>query len=248
MAGKPTLWQNAPLQFLDLGAIPREQLQEGGLSARHALHAAHGRGADDVIQILEVQQQVLDPERGPLAHGGGLGGLEVREPERGLVLPLGREGRQGRDHVLQAAAQQGQRLLHDEQVAVVGDETAGGPQVDDGARAWRLFAPGIDRRHHVMPQGGFMFRNDVEVHRVLGGPQFGELSLGHGQPKFRLGFGQGDPEPPPHPLAVERRQQAHHGLAGVAAGQGMLESLQFGTVVGRKEGHKNSGPPVSHTP
>ena len=98
----------------------------------------------------------------------------------------------------------------------------------------------------VVPQGGLMFRDDVEVHRVLGGPQFGELALGHGQPKFRLGFGQGDPEPPPHPLAEERRQQAHHGLAGVAAGQGMLESLQFRTVVGRKEGHKNSGPPVSH--
>ena len=201
-----------------------------------------------MVQVLQIQEQVLDPERGALAHGGGLGRLEVREPEGGLVLPLGREGRQGGEHVLQAAAQEHQGLLHDEQVAVIGDEAAGGPKVDDGPRRWRLLAPGVNGGHDIVAQGGLVARDGLEIHVVLGGPQLHDLRRCDRQAQLGFRLGQGNPEAPPHPLAVERREQAHHGLAGVAAGQRMLEALQFGAIVGGQEGHGISDPSVSHGP
>ena len=194
------LLAEALFQRLHLGAVALEQLQEAGLGARGALHAAHGRGADEVVQVLQVQEQILDPEGGPLAHGGGLGGLEVGEAQGGLVLPLRGKGGQGSDDVLEAAAQQSKGLLSDEQVPVVGDEAAGGAQVDDGPGAGGLLAPGVDGGHDVVAQGGFMLRDGLQVHGVLGGLQLRDLGLRHGQAQLGLGLRQGDPEPAPDPL------------------------------------------------
>jgi len=59
-----------------------------------------------VVQVRQVEEQVLDPEGGALADGGGLRRLEVGEAQAGLVLPLAREGRQGGDDTLQPPAQE----------------------------------------------------------------------------------------------------------------------------------------------
>ena len=129
-----------------------------------------------VVQVLQVQQQVLDPEGGPLAHGGGLGRLEVGEAQAGLVLPLGGEAAPGRRSTSsRRRAQQPQGLAADEQVAVVGDEAAGGPQVDDGPGGGRLVAPGVDGGHDVVAQAGLMAGDGLQVHGVLGGAQLLDL-------------------------------------------------------------------------
>ena len=120
-------------------------------------------------QVLQVQEQVLDPEAGPLANGGGLGGLEVGEAQGRLILPLGRKGAQGGDQVLDAPPQQAQGLLGDEEVPVVGDKAAGRAEVDHRTGTRGLLAPGVDGGHDIVPQGGLVAGNGGQVHRILGG-------------------------------------------------------------------------------
>ena len=54
---------------------------------------------DAVLQLLQVEHEVLRPERRALADGRELRRLEVRVAERRQVLPLHREGRQRVDRV-----------------------------------------------------------------------------------------------------------------------------------------------------
>ena len=133
-----------------------------------------------MVEVLQIQQQVLEPETGPLPHGGGLGGLEVGEAQGRLILPLGGKPRQRRNHVLEATAQKGQGFLGNQQIAVIGDEATGGAQVDDGPGLGGLLTPGVNGGHHVMAQGGLVLRDGSKIHRVLGGSQFGDLGRSYG--------------------------------------------------------------------
>ena len=57
--------------------VAAEELEEGGLRAGGSLAPAQLHGLDAVAGVLDVRREVMHPERGPLAHGGELGGLEV---------------------------------------------------------------------------------------------------------------------------------------------------------------------------
>ena len=182
-----------------------------------------------MVQVLQVQEQVLDPEGGPLAHGGGLGRLEVGEAQAGLVLPPAGEPAP-RAAITSSSRRRSSRqgLTADEQVAVVGDEAAGGPQVDDGPGPGRLLAPGVDGGHHVVaqarPRSGRWPPGPPRPGWPAAPPSW---AGGDGQAQLRLAFRQGHPEPAPDPHAVQGGEQADHGLGGIAGGQGMLEAFQF---------------------
>jgi hypothetical protein len=53
------------------------------------------------LDLLQVEHQVLDPERGALADGGRLRGLEVGEAEGREVAVATREVGERRDHAEQ---------------------------------------------------------------------------------------------------------------------------------------------------
>ena len=52
------------------------------------------RDGDAVLHLLQIHQQLVHPEGGPLAHRDQLGGLEVGEAQGGQGLVLLRELRQ----------------------------------------------------------------------------------------------------------------------------------------------------------
>ena len=62
---------------------PSKQRQEAGLGAGRAAAAEETDGRKDVAQLLQIQHQVLQPERRTLADGHQLRGLIVRIAEAG---------------------------------------------------------------------------------------------------------------------------------------------------------------------
>ena len=63
--------------------IAAEQLEEGGLGPGRALAAAEAQGLEPVAELLDVEREVLHPERRALADGGELRRLEVGVGEAG---------------------------------------------------------------------------------------------------------------------------------------------------------------------
>ena len=76
---------HAAVEFFDLFMIPPEQLQETGLRAGRAFDAPKPERFQAVFDFLEIQNQIVTPKRGPLAHGRGLGRLQMRETQTGQI-------------------------------------------------------------------------------------------------------------------------------------------------------------------
>ena len=87
--------------------IPREEFEEAGLGADRALHTAGAKQLAAVQDLLEVEQEIMNPEANPLADRGGLRGLQVGAAEtdqiailhRTVGQPLDHHGQAGRDEI-----------------------------------------------------------------------------------------------------------------------------------------------------
>lgn len=53
--------------------VPLKELQEAGLGARGSLDTAETQVVARTLQVAHVHGQVLQPQTGPLSHGGQLG-------------------------------------------------------------------------------------------------------------------------------------------------------------------------------
>ena len=89
---------------------PLEQLQEGSLRACRATHATEAQSVDTMIELFDVEQQVLNPERGALAHRRRLSRLEVRVCQRGHRRVFPSEVRECRNATNEPLADQTQSL------------------------------------------------------------------------------------------------------------------------------------------
>ena len=143
--------------------VALEDLEEARLRAGRSLHAAEGKRAAAVIDILDIEHQVLHPERGALADRRELRGLKVRVAERRLVAPLLGERRQRAKHVERAAAKQIQPATHQNEIGVVGDVGAGGAQMDERLCLRRDVAEGMHVRHHVVTETVLVTGDRIEV-------------------------------------------------------------------------------------
>ena len=78
------------VELLDLGVVAVEEREERRLRAGRPFHAAELERGDAMLDLLQIDHQVLRPERRALADGRELRRLEVRVAERRQVLPLHR--------------------------------------------------------------------------------------------------------------------------------------------------------------
>ena len=224
-AVKAHLLGDLPLQLLHLLVVALEQLQERRLGSGGALGAQQLQGGDAILHLVQVHEQLVHPQGGPLAHGDQLGSLEVGKAQGGHGLILPGELGQAVDNPHQLVLHQLQALPHEDHVGVVAHIAAGGTQVDDGHGLGAQLAIGVDMGHHVvaqllLPLGGLGI---VDVGEM--GLQFIHLLLGHGQTQLHLRPGQGHPQPPPGGELLVRGEQIQHLVAGIAGGKGALISI-----------------------
>ncbi len=241
---KADLLRHPPVQLAHPGVVTVEQLDEGGLGAHRALGAAGLDLAFQLLHVVQVHEQILEVEGGPLAHRGRLGRLVVSEAERCQILVfLCKISEIGND-LDQRPLDQGERALLDEQVGVADHELRGGAQVDDRLGQRALLTVGEHVRHDVVADLAFLGPGQIVVDIVHVGLQLGDHVRGHrGQAEFVLGLGQGHPATAPVGELEPLGKQFLHLPTGVAGHQGLLiDVVIHGQLVKRMvEGRRHDG-------
>jgi hypothetical protein len=161
----------------------------------------------------------LHPERRALAYGRELRRLEMGVSQAGQVGRAPRERFERAENRDEPSQQQAQPLPHDDQVGVVGDEGAGGAEMEIGARRGGLVAEGVDVRHHVVPEPALVPRRRGEVRVVQVRAHLGQRFLGNGEPQLALRLREREPQPAPEPDTVRLAPEDLHRRRGVAGAQ-----------------------------
>jgi len=210
-----------------LASSPSKRLQEAGLSAGRPLGPQELQFPDTPLDLDQVEDQLIAPERGTLAHRHELRRLEVRVAQAGQsFMRLGERG-QGVDRGDRLVANELEGRSDHDQVGVVGHETTRCPEVDDRPRHGRCIAQGMDVRHHIVSEPALVTLGGVEVDRLNLAAQRRDLLLGDRQPQGALGLGQSDPQPPPGRELHPRRPEPGHRSAGIAFDQRIIVELVF---------------------
>jgi hypothetical protein len=105
--------------------VPIKQSQKARLRPRRPLHAPKSNILPRPLQIPQVHQQLLDPQRRALADGRELRGLEVREAERGEVTILSGEGGETVDDDGELLDEEGECGAEEDEVCVAGEVVSG---------------------------------------------------------------------------------------------------------------------------
>ena len=199
-----------------------EEFEEARLGAGGSLDAAERDALDLLFDPLEVEQKVLEIETEPLADGGELRRLEVGEAEGGQRLVGVAEGGELAHQPEQFAADDLQSFAHLDELGVVGDEAAGGAEVDDRHRFRTKLAEDVNVAHDVVAQFALFGGDLVEVDVVEVLFHCGDLGVGDGQPELLLALREHEPEPPPGGVFELRAPEIAHLLACVTVGQRIL--------------------------
>ena len=140
--------------------------------------------------------------------------------QTGHILIFPGKPRQVGDDVYKLFPHQLEPFPHQDDVGVVPDKAAGGPQVDDALGPGTLEAVGVNVAHHVVaaflfPGGGILVVDVLPV-----GLQLLNLLLGDGKALLLFRLGQGDPQLAPGAELVVFRKDKLHLPAGVPGGKG----------------------------
>ena len=155
--------------------IAAEQGEEAGLSARRALGAAETQRCQAMLELVQIEQEIVTPQAGPLADRRQLRRLEVRPTERRQIAMSPGKAGQSVDDGYEPIAQQAQAFAQQYQIGIVGDEATGRSQVQNATGFGTDLAIGMDVGHHVVPQAGLVMVGPSEIDVVDLVPQLGEL-------------------------------------------------------------------------
>ena len=221
----------APLKLAHLGVVAVEELEEARLRPGGPLAAAQPERLEPADDLLDVQRQVLHPERGALPDRGELRRLEMGVRQAGGGAPPERKGLQRIEHGQEPAQHHAEPLPHHHDIGVVGHEGAGGAQVDHRLGVGRLVAEVVHVRHHVVAEALLIHRRLVQVRIVQVQTHLRDRRIGDRESELLFAFGQRQPDPAPEADAVRLAPETLHLEGGVAG-------AERGTVAG--VGHRSA--------
>ena len=194
--------------------ISVKKLQKAGLGTGRPLGPKQLHRIQHMIQILQIQAQLLQPQGRPLAHGRRLGRLKMGEGQCRLILVgFGKSCQLGHD-IDQLLSYQPQGLCHDNNIGIVSHITGGRAQMNDALCQGTLQAVGIHMGHYIMTHLALPLLRRLVID-VLG-MAFHLVDLCDGQSQILLCLRQGNPQSPPGFKLFIRREDILHLLAGVA--------------------------------
>jgi hypothetical protein len=106
--------------------VPIKQSQKARLRPRRPLYAPKPYILSRPLQIPQIHQQLLDPQRRALADGRELRGLEVGEAECGEVAILSGEGGEAVDDDGELLDEEGECGAEEDEVGVAGEAVSMG--------------------------------------------------------------------------------------------------------------------------
>src|SRR5690606_37878285 len=190
-----------------------------------ALDAAEWQPFNDAQHLVEVERKVLRPQAGALPNRYRLSNLEVGIAKAWLRAPLLGELREVCHDRREPAHEQAERLTIDDQVGVVGNEAAGGAEMDDRLGSLGEFSVVVNMRHHVMAQLLLQVGNPIPIEGVAMRTQFVDLLLRYRKAEPMLGIREADPQVAPRRVARAWREQASHVLARISFDEWVIEAV-----------------------
>lgn len=125
------------VEGLDLVVVAVKQGKERSLGAGRALDTAEAKVVTGARQVAQVPEELLKPERSPLADGRQLGRLEVGKSERRQVLVLLGKGCEARDDGRELVEEEGQAVAQENEVGVAArPKTVSAPTEKQNNAAW----------------------------------------------------------------------------------------------------------------
>ena len=218
---------DGPIEPID-PVVVAEQLEEGGLRARRAADAAESECVEPELELLQVEDEILQPERAALSDRRRLGRLEVGVPEGGHVAVAAGEVGERLDAEHDPVANELKGVPMQDQVRVVPDERRRGTQVDDARRGGGVVAEEVDVRHHVVAEATLVLGGLLEVDGVERRAHLIERLLRDVQPDLPLALREREPQAAPRPVAVPRREDLLHLGRRVAVGERMAVAIEVG--------------------
>ena len=130
--------------------ISFKKLQKACLSSGRPLGAQKLHRTKDILHILQIHAELLQPQRRPFPHSRRLCRLKMGKCQRRQRFMCICKFCQLRDHVDKLPSDQTKRLGHDDDIRIVTHITGSSPQMDDSLRFRALHPIGIDMGHDVM--------------------------------------------------------------------------------------------------
>ena len=207
-----------PVELVHPLAVAQELL-ERRLRAGRAPCPSQSQVVQGRIDLIEVEEEVLQPQARPLAHRGGLRGLEVRVAERREIAVLAGELRQRRRDRGKAVAHEPKGVALLDERCVVGHERAGGAEMDVAAGRGRDLPEVVDVRHHIVAQLRLQLRDPAEVEGVAGLSHLRDRGVGDLDAELPFRLGKRYPQISPDESRARRRKDVGHLLRRVTVDQ-----------------------------
>ena len=116
-----------------------------------------------MFEVLHIEAEILQPKTRALTHRGELRGLKMRKPERGKIFVFQRESLQFIDHVHEFRADDFQRVVDHDCLAVAIYEATRRAEVYDRFGTFRLLPERLYVRHYVVAHFFFVIFRHVVI-------------------------------------------------------------------------------------
>ena len=190
------------IELAALRMIAVEQLEEGRLGAGGTLGAEKLQGAEYILEILEVEHELVQPQGCTLTDRRRLCRLEVGVRKRRHILILHRELTELVDDIDELLMYELETLPHDDDIGVVADIAGGRTEVNDALRVRALYAVCVHMAHDIVTHFLLTCLRNLVVDLILMCLQLIDLLLRDVEAQLMLRLCQCDPELSPGPELV----------------------------------------------
>ncbi len=155
--GKPHFFCNHRIDLIDRFLIVVKQLLKARLRSGRSLRAKQLHGKYDIVDIFQIHQKFLQPQRRPFPYRRWLRRLKMRKRQRWQTfIRICKPGKLC-DDIQQFLSNQMQRLRHHNNIGIISHIAGRCAKMNNAGCFWTLQSISIDMAHHIMTHFFFPF-------------------------------------------------------------------------------------------